>query len=196
MSSPLSDAFRKAAENDKEKQEKKIKNRVELAMENTEKRVADKIQEIIWKDGLDFYYDGYDPVMYVRTGNLRHSGAIAPFINEFKKNGMIGFQYGAEFDESLMDHRVLTIRREWQRKKDGKTMEKYYTYENEDVDEKAILDNFRAGKHPLGKPDVFFDQGPIWMNGMTGAAPDTLRLWKDSGAIKKIFKEELHKLKK
>lgn len=196
MSSPLSDAFKQAVENDKEKQEKKMKNRVEIAMENTEQRVAEKIQEIIWRYGLDFYYDGYSPIMYVRTGNLRHSGAIAPYINEFKKNGMIGFQYGAEFDESLMDHSMLTIKVEYDRKRDGRHVEKFYSYKNEDVDEKAILDNFRAGRHPLGVPDAFFEQGPIWMKGMTGVAPDALRLWKDSGAIKDIFKEEIGKLMK
>lgn len=192
MSSPLSDAFRKAAEQHIEGQEKKVKNRVEIAMENTEKRVAEKIQEIIWRYGLDFYYNGYNPIMYVRTGNLRHSGAISPYINEFKKNGMIGFQYGAEFDESLMDHRMLTVKVEYDRKRDGKHIEKYYSYVNEDADEKAILDNFRAGIHP--NTDV--NQGPIWMKGLTGAAPDALRLWKNSGAIQNIFKEELHKLMK
>lgn len=192
MSSPLSDAFRKSVENNKEKQEQKMKNRVEIAMENTEKRVAEKIQEIIWRYGLDYYYDGYNPKMYVRTGNLRHSGAISPYINEFKKNGMIGFQYGAEFDESLMDHRTLTVKVEYDKKRDGKHVEKFYSYENEDVDEKAILDNFRAGIHP----NTNVNQGAIWMSGMTGVAPDALRLWKNSGAIKKIFKEELHKLMK
>ena len=192
MSSPLSDAFRKAVENDKEKQEKRTKNRVEIAMENTEKRVAEKIQEIILREGLDFYYNGYSPKMYVRTDNLRRSGAISPYINEFKKNGMIGFQYGAEFDESLMDHSVLTIKVAYDRKRDGAHVEKIYSYDKEDVNEKAILDNFRAGVHP----NTNVKQGPIWMKDMIGAAPDALRLWKDSGAIKAIFKEELDKLMK
>lgn len=194
MSSPLSDALKNAVNKKIQDEEKKQKNRVEIAMENTERRVAEKIKEIIEVYGLNFYYDGYDPSMYVRTGNLRHSGAISPFIKEFKKNGYLGFQYGANFDESLMDHRHYFLHIVYKHKRDNGMSEWYYAYHDENVNEKKILDNFRAGKHPLGKKDVFLEQGPIWMNGMIGAAPDALRQWKNSGAIKDIFKEELRKL--
>ena len=192
MSSPLSDAFKNAVEDDKKEKEKRSKNRIEIAMANTEKRVAEKIQEIIWQYGLDYYYNGYDPIVYVRTGNLRHSGAISPFISEFKSNGIIGFQYGAEFDAGLMDHRSLTVHVEYDRKKDGQHVEKYYSYEYKDVDEEIILENFRKGIHR--KTGV--NQGTIWLSGMRGVAPDALKLWRDSGAIKKIFQEELGKLTK
>ena len=192
MSSPLSDAFKNVVSKKVEEIEKESENKVVIAMRNTEDQVAEKIQEIIWRYGLDYYYDGYNPRMYVRTGNLRHSGAIKPFINEFKKSGNIGFQYGAEFDASLMDHRMLTIHVEYDRKKDGQHVEKFYSYENESVDEEAILNNFRSGIHP----NTSVNQGEIWTSGMNGMAPDALRLWKNSGAIQSIFKEELMKLLK
>ena len=190
MSSPLSDAFRNAVINRVEEIKDESKNKIVIAMRRTEERVANKIQEIIWRYGLDYYYDGYGPSMYVRTGNLRHSGAIKPWINEFKSGGHIGFQYGAEFDAGLMDHSTLTIHVEYDRKKDGKHITKFYTYEDNDVNEAAILSNFRAGVHP----NTGVEQGAIWMPGMTGAAPDALRIWKNSGAIQAIFKEVLMKL--
>jgi hypothetical protein len=190
MASPLSDALKKAVIKRVEQEEGAIKNRVEIAMERTEERVAQKIQEIIDIDAIDFFYKGYNPSVYVRTNQLRDSGAIAPYINEFKKNGYVGFQYGAVFDETLMDHSWYEILRTWTNK-DGTKKEKYYKVHNEEVDEKAILDLFRAGIHKRA-----LVQGDIWMSGMIGCAPDVLRQWKDSGAILKIFKEEFDKLKK
>lgn len=192
MSSPLSDAFRNAVIKRAEEIEEKSNNKVITAMRRTEERVAEKIQEIISTYGFDNYYTGYDPVMYVRTRNLRDSGAVKPFINEYKKGAYIGFQYGAEFDAGLMDHSVLTIHVEYFRKRDNKYVNKVYSYDDDNVDEEAILNNFRAGIHP----NTGVEQGPIWMQGMQGMAPEALRQWKNSGAIQSIFKEELIKLLK
>jgi hypothetical protein len=58
------------------------------------------------------------------------------------------------------------------------------------VNEDAILSNFRSGTHP----NTGVEQGAIWIQGMSGVAPDVLRIWKNSGAIQTIFKEELMKL--
>ena len=58
------------------------------------------------------------------------------------------------------------------------------------ANEEIILQNFRSGEHP----NTGVNQGPIWKQGMIGTAPDTLRRWKNSGAIKEIFIEEFRKL--
>jgi hypothetical protein len=194
MSSPLSDAFKNAINRKTDEIEKDSKNKVVIAMRNTEERVREKIKEIIEVYGMTPYYNGYTPSMYVRTNNLRDSGAVSPFINEYKKNGYIGFQYGANFDEDLMDHSEYYLHMVYKRKKHEGQWERDYLYHDDDVNEKDILDNFRAGKHPLGKKGAFFEQGPIWMKDMNGMAPDALREWKNSGAIQDIFKEELMKL--
>lgn len=194
MSSPLSDAFKNAVNKKAEELETKSTNKVIIAMRNTEERVRKKIQEIIEIYGMDFYYNGYKPRMYVRTNDLRNSGAVSPFIKEYKKNGYIGFQYGAEFDEDLMDHSEYYLNIVYNRKKHDGQWSKMYLYHDDNVDEKEILDNFRAGKHPLGKKGLFVEQGPIWMKGMSGMAPDALRQWKNSGAIQDIFREEIRKL--
>lgn len=173
MSSPLSDAFRNAVSNKMKEEEKKQKNRVEIAMERTENRVEEKIQEIIEEYALNFYYDGYTPRSYKRTYQLPR--AIWPFIQEFRKSGQIGFNYGANFDASLMNH-----------KKRGKSKRKI------EPDEEIILDNFRAGIHP----NTGVEQDSVWMPGMEGNTPDAIRAWKNSGAIQKIFMEEFGKLTK
>ena len=171
MSSPVSDAFKNAVNKKIEEETKKTKNRVEVAMERTEKRVEEKIQEIIEEHALNFYYEGYAPKHYTRTFQLPK--AISPITEEFTKGVYIGFNYGASFDEGAMHH----VKR-------GKSKKKI------EVDEKLILDNFRAGKHP----NTGVEQGAIWKQGMTGVAPDVLRAWKNSGAIKEIFMQEFRSL--
>lgn len=171
MSSPLSDALQKAVENKLEEETRKTKNRVEIAIEKTEKRVEDKIQEIIETDALNFYYEGYTPKHYKRTFQLPK--AISPVTNEFTKGVYIGFDYGASFDASKMCH----VKR-------GKSKRKIK------ANEKIILKNFRSGEHP----NTGVSQGPIWMQGMIGSAPDALREWKNSGAIKEIFMQEFRNL--
>lgn len=171
MSSPLSDAFRDAVNKKVEQETGKTKNRVEIAMKRTERSVEEKIQEIIEEYALNFYYEGYAPKSYTRTFQLPK--AIRPVTEEFKKGAYIGFNYGASFDEGAMNH----IKR-------GKSKKKI------EADEQLILDNFRAGKHP----NTGVEQGAIWMQGMVGSAPDVLRDWKNSGAIKEIFMQEFRSL--
>ena len=173
MSTPLSDAFRKAANEKIKEVEGQQKNRVEIAMERTEKRVADKIQEIIEVYGLNFYYEGYDPKWYKREYQLPK--AVWPMVDEFTQNGYIGFNYGANFEANNMHH-----------SKRGKSKSKIK------ANERIILANFRAGIHP----NTEVEQGAIWLKGMYGAAPDALRQWKNSGAIKDIFMEEFRNLMK
>ena len=200
MSSPLSDALNKAVNKKVEEFEEKSKNKFEIALEKTEERVRQKVDEILERDGLDFYYSGYKPHMYVRTNQLRDSGAVSAKTESFNKNGMMGFSYGAVFNEDLMDHSVYELHMVYKHKKDGGKWERNYTYYDDDVDEKKILDNFRFGLHPLGVPGAYIDQGIIWKTeeegGREGRVVDKIKKWKQSGAIKDIFLEELQKLKK
>lgn len=200
MSSRASDILQNSVDNIVKEITKSTKNKFEIAMESTAERVKEEIGKIIKKDGLEFYYNGYDPVMYVRTNQLKDSGAVSPKIELFKKNGMIGFFYGARFDESLMDHRVYNLKMVYKHKKDNRRWEREYTYIDDDVDEEKILDNFRFGLHPLGYNDCYKDQGLIWKTeeegGREGRLVNKIARWKQSGAIKDIFLDEFKKLKK
>ena len=179
MSSPLSDALEAMVNKEFEEREKKIKNRMEVAMDNTEARTKDKIQEIIDEDAVAAYYGGYSPIMYVRIGQLGNS--IKPVILSVRGGGTIGFDFGASFDVGAMDHSVLTIRN-----RKGKT----YTYSGHNADEGKILENFRAGEHP----NTGVHQGAIWQDGMIGSAAEELKTWVKAGNIRKIFREEIQKL--
>ena len=195
MSSPLSDALENAVNNKIEELKERQKNRIEIAMERTEERVKDKIGHMI-KEGLDEYYEGYSPYMYVRTNQLKDSGSVSAKTKQFKKNGIIGFQYGAIFDESKMDHSVYMLNIIHKHKKDSGVWQRQYKYIDEDVDEKMILDNFRFGEHP----NTGVNQGLFWQmeseGERAGKIPDAITEWKKSGAIKEIFLNELQKLKK
>lgn len=199
MSSPWSDALENALNKKAEELKEKQKNRIEIAMEQTEARVKEQIGAFI-KDGLQDYYEGYDPVMYVRTEQLMKSGAASPKTESFKKNGLVGFRYGARFDPDRMDHSVYELKIVYKHKKDSGQWEKKYTYHDDDVNEQDILDNFRFGLHPLGARGAFIDQGIFWKmeneGGREGSIVDAIIQWKQSGAIKNIFLEELKKLKK
>ena len=196
MSSPLSDALEKAIDKKIEKLEERQKNRVEIAMEKTEERVKEKIGEIIKSEGLDPYYEGYSPSMYVRTNQLKNSRAVSAKTEPFNKNGLVGFRYGARFDESKMDHTVYMLNMVYKHKKDSGIWQRQYEYHDEDVDEKEILDNFRFGIHP----NTGVEQGIFWQmeseGERSGRIPDAIIAWKKNGAIKEIFLDELRKLKK
>lgn len=195
MSSPLSDALEKAVNQKLEEVEKKTKNRVEIAMDNTETIVRDKIGEFI-KDGLKSYYDGYKPSMYVRTNQLKDSGAAMPKTKPFNRNGVVGFKYGAIFDEGRMDHSVYMLNMIYKHKKDGGVWQRQYEYHDDDVNEKDILDNFRFGIHP----NTGVEQGIFWRmeeeGGREGSIVDAIINWKKDGAIKDIFLDEFKKLMK
>ena len=168
MSSPMSDALRKAVEQKKAELQSQTNNRVKIAMGVTEVRVEDKIKEIIERDAVEFYYSGYTPKSYDRTYQLQKTGA--PKIKEVTSGTEIGFDYGATFDRKKMKHKS-----------------KKYT-----PDERIILKNFLTGEHP----NTSVNQGNIWQPGGVGHAPDVLKKWAKEGNIREIFMEEFKKLMK
>lgn len=184
MSSLPSDVIKRTIEEHKEETEKNVKNRAEIAMERTAKRIENEINQLIEKY-TESYYSGYTPKVYSRTGNLKDSGAMKAYTEEHRSNGFIGFEYGAEFDAGLMDHSTLTLYPGRMRKRDGAP----YTYPNPDADEEKILENFKIGQHP----NTSVNTGSIWGPELSGAIPDILREWGKSGKIKSIFLEEFYK---
>lgn len=170
MSSPISDALRKAVDQRREELQAQTNNRVKIALGVTETHVEYKIKEIIARDAVEFYYEGYPkpPRQYERTYQLPKAGE--PKIEEFTSGGEIGFRYGASFDSSKMKHKMKKT----------------------PPDEPTILDNFLKGIHP----NTSVEQGDIWQPGGVGHAPDVLKKWVKEGNIRKIFMEEFKKLMK
>lgn len=188
MSSPLSDHLKQAIEEHKAETEKKLKNNVQIAMDNTEKRVKEKVEWFIQRLGVNGYYNEFTPSMYNRTFQL--GKAVTSYTESFDDGRQVGFDFGAKFNEDLMDHSVYYLTIRYKHRKDAGEWTTTYLYHDDDPDEAAILANFRAGEHP----NTGVNNGPIWMQGRIGFVPDEIRKWVKNGFLAKIFKEEMKKL--
>lgn len=114
------------------------KKRIKEAFERIKKEVKKEIQAIIQRDMLDNYYNGYEPLIYNRTFQLRES--VSPLILDSSVGDTFQFDVGIKLKdgEKKMSHNTLTLTVK------GKT----YTYRNDGVDEEAIFENFLDGVHP------------------------------------------------
>ena len=122
------------------------RKQVEQALIRAEKRIRVRMQEIIREDMLDDYYDGYTPKVYVRTFQLENS--VGPYTELKSANNVFGLSFGIETDNpygpGAMDHSELTLI--YNRKGGGDPWKRTYIKDN--VDEKAIFENFLEGIHP------------------------------------------------
>ena len=149
------------------------RKQVAQALKRAEQKIKIRMKEIIQEYMLDDYYNGYSPKMYVRIHQLEKS--VGPY-TELKESGNVfGLSFGVDIDPpygaSAMDHSQYSINVVYQRKKKPGTWERTYTYQDDDVNEEAIFENFLAGIHPNVGPantsnirervkkalDIFFD---------------------------------------
>lgn len=127
---------------------KEDKKRIELAFEQIKKKTEAKIRVAIQTAMIDNYYNGYDPLVYSRTGQLKKS--VAPLIIDDSDNSGLRFTFGIKTSppkgSKAMKHNKLTVQ---VTKKNGEV--NFHTYDVEDYDpkiEKWIFDNFMMGIHP------------------------------------------------
>lgn len=127
------------------------KKRIALAFEQIKKKTTEKVSEAIKIAMIDNYYNGYDPLVYVRTGQLKNS--VAPLIVDDSDNSGFQFQFGIKTSEpkgpSAMRHDTLSVR---VTNKNGE--EKIYSYKVKGYDseiEEKIFSNFMDGIHPNAK---------------------------------------------
>jgi hypothetical protein len=129
-----------------EEVQKEYQRKVEEALDRVEKIAYKKIQKIINEYMIKDYYQGYTPIEYKRTGELKKS--VYPYVEFDNQNGKYGITFGIEDDWEAMDHSALHIVVKRKSKKTGKIKEYEYFYEREDPNEEAIFENFMAGIHP------------------------------------------------
>lgn len=133
-----------------EEVQKEYQRKVEEALERVEKITHKKIQKIINEYMIKDYYQGYTPIEYKRTGELKKS--VGSYIEFNNINGTFGITFGIEDEDpygpSAMDHSTMHVVVKRKSKKTGKIKEYEYFYEREDVNEEAIFENFMAGIHP------------------------------------------------
>lgn len=120
------------------------------ALKRAETKIRNRLKNMIREYMIDDYYQGYEPVMYVRTHQLPKS--VGPFVEVKEKGGVyiVGFGIDDEppYGPSAMKHDKLILNVKYQRKKKGGTWERKYVYDNDDADEETIFENFLAGIHP------------------------------------------------
>lgn len=127
---------------------KEDKKRIALAFEQIKKKTTQKIQEAIKIAMIDNYYEGYNPLMYNRTGQL--SKSVAPLIIDDSDNSGLQFSFGIKTSppkgSAAMKHNKLTVR---VTKKNGEVNVHSYNVKNYDPSiEKIIFENFMSGIHP------------------------------------------------
>jgi hypothetical protein len=126
------------------------REQVRKALKRAEQKIKVRMQEIIQQDMIDDYYQGYKPKMYVRINQLKKS--VGPYTSLKDASNVFSLGFGIETDEpygpTAMDHSKLMVRVNYNRKKKGGTWSRLYVYEDEDVDEESIFENFLDGIHP------------------------------------------------
>lgn len=184
MSSPLSDAVEKAAKENAKEASKQIAARLDMALNQLQTAVQDKLEQVIEHDMNDYYYDEYRPIRYHRTDILRNN-LVKPLLRPFNNGQEKGFQFGVKWFPENMHH--IKIRGP-KAKKDPIP-----------VDENLVAENFSKGIHPNGIPTRgTVDQGPIWVMGdedNTGSAAEIMRQWSKNN-LNKIFSEALSDIMK
>lgn len=133
--------------------QKEYQKKVEAALARAEKIIHKKIQYIINEYMIKDYYQGYEPIVYKRTGQLNKS--VYPSVDIGEKNGAFGITFGIEDEDpygpSAMDHSILHVVVKHKSKKTGKIKTYEYSYKKKNYDEQleeVIFENFMEGIHP------------------------------------------------
>lgn len=189
-----------------EKENKKIK----IALDNTMKYIKEKVDEYLeWM--ANAYYDGYEPVWYVRTGQLKNKGTrpVNPYTELRTFGSTSSLNFGVIFDETSMNHGSYTIKARWYDKKNKqwKDVKKSVTYnvtpgkkKGKKPSEIAILKFYQEGVHPNATLEGIENMAglptpePLFTNNREGAVPELIEHWVDNGRLQKIFNNELRKL--
>lgn len=195
MASDMSKMLKRAAESCADEEDRKI----QIALNKTMVRVEEKLDEILTEYMVQAYYNGYSPIEYVRSFQL--GNAVKSYAEKYTHGSTMGFNFGAIFDETKMNHSVYKIRVKWYRKRKKQWVTKEYTVNKKKhknkAKELAILEAFQEGIHPNAVPAGFTgtpNGSPLFNDALEGVVPEIVEAWVENGGIKDIFLEELNKL--
>lgn len=207
MASEMSKLLRKAVNEYTKEIAKEENKKIQIALDNTMKYVQEKVNEYLeWMARA--YYDGYDPVSYVRSMQLQNKSTrpVNPYA-EIKEMGSVSsLTFGVIFDETSMNHGNYTIKARWYDKKNKKwkDVKKNKTYNvtpgkkrGKKPSEITILQFYQEGIHPNAVLDGISDfptPEPLFTNDREGAIPDLIEDWVENGGLQEIFNNELRKL--
>ena len=195
MSSDMSKILKQAAEACANEIEKEEDKKIKIALNNTMRIVEEKLDEIIKNSMVEAYYNGYSPIEYIRSHQLKN--AVKSYADPYNFGTRLGFTFGADFDEKKMNHSTYKIKVRWYRKRKKEWHEAIYTVtpdkRTREVDELKILEAFQGGIHPNASYDAT-NAAPLWTDDMEGEIPRLIESWVDNGGIADIFLNELNKL--
>lgn len=204
----MSKLLRRAVSEYTDEMAKEENKKIETALDRTMDRVKDKVEEYL-KVMSQAYYEGYDPISYIRTMQLQKSATrpVNPSAKITTHGNMTSLSFGVTWDESTMNHSKYTVKARWYDKKHKKWKDvkksKTYTVNpgkkgGSSVDEEVILGFFQEGCHPNASLDGFTHYptpSPLFTEETKeGYIPDLITEWVESGALQEIFNDELRKL--
>lgn len=210
MASKISKLLKEAIdEYSKEIAQEENKN-IEIALNNTMKRIEEEVDKYLeWMARA--YYDGYEPVWYVRTGQFKDKTTrpVNPYTEITTLGSMSNLSFGVIFDATSMNHKSYTIKARWYDKKNKKWKDvkksKEYTVtpgknKGKKPSEERILQFYQEGIHPNAVLEGFENMAgaptpePLFTNNKEGYIPELIEDWVENGGLQEIFNEELRKL--
>lgn len=207
MTSDMSKLLRKAVDEYTDEIAKEENKKIEIALNNTMEIVKEEVDEYLdWMSRA--YYDGYDPIWYIRTMQLQKKSTrpVNPYAEIRTSGSMSNLSFGVIFDESTMNHSSYTVKARWYDKKHKKwkDVKKRTSYtvtpgkkKGKAPKESKILEFFQEGIHPNASIEGltdFITPEPLFTMNREGAVPELIEEWVESGALQKIFNEELKKI--
>lgn len=166
--------------------ERSISNAMTRTMRIAEKKVKALGQEYFIRN----YYQGYKPISYIRTYQLKKAFSQYSTITS-DISPTFSFEFGPEFDEGAMNHSThsarITIKVKGKRKTITKSRK--ITSSKSKPNETLILENALAGIHPgVGTAGT---KAPIFTASQTGVLADEIEKFLDE--LEVIFENELRK---
>lgn len=207
MASEMSKLLRRAVDTYTDEMAKEENKKIEIALDNTMARIKEKVEEYLKQMSMA-YYDGYEPISYIRTMQLQKSSTrpVNPNAKIQTSGNVSTLSFGVVWDSSTMNHSRYTIKARWYDKKNKKwkDVKKSKTYtvtpgkrKGTGPDEEVILSFFQEGIHPRAVPEgmtEFITPEPLFTENKEGYIPDLIDEWLSTGELQEIFNNELRKL--
>ena len=207
MASEMSKLLKRAVKEYTDEMMEEENKKIQIALDKTMDRVKEEVDKYL-ESMATLYYEGYDPISYIRTMQLRNKSTrpVNPYAEINKFGNISNLSFGVIFNEDTMNHGNYTIKARWydKKKKKWKDVKKSKTYTvkagkkgGRGPNEAKILEYFQDGVHPNWVPEGMTDTLtpiPLFTEEPKGAIPDAIEKWLNEGGLQDIFNEELKKL--
>lgn len=174
-----------------------IDKKIEKAFNRTMKRVEKELQELMDRETFINFYEGYMPVIYVRTNQLKD--AVSFSVEDRSNADNFSFKVNPFYDETTMDHSTYKVHTTYQPRKNKKAYGPRKIYKKTTTvrlktkpDEEKIMEmTLGEGYHPsVGTAGT---RAPIWTQEDEGVFIDGMIKYLQDN-VQVIFNEEYSRL--